>query len=106
MRDRATTTETAELLRAVWESGSDELMPEVLAATSSALGKRRSGDARPVPYTTRALARAAGAVARARGGAGTTLPGKVLLRRHPDAIARLSAGVDGGVVLVAGTNGK
>jgi lipid II isoglutaminyl synthase (glutamine-hydrolysing) len=97
---------TRRLLRAAWESGRDDLMPEVLAATSSVFRERRSGLARPVPYTARALARAAGAVARARGGAGTTLPGKVLLRHQPDAIARLSARVDGGVVLVAGTNGK
>jgi UDP-N-acetylmuramyl tripeptide synthase len=55
----------------------------------------------------RALARAIGAASRASGrGGGTTLPGRVLLRLEPEAIARLGDGLDGGTTLVSATNGK
>jgi lipid II isoglutaminyl synthase (glutamine-hydrolysing) len=54
-----------------------------------------------------ALARAVGAASRASGrGGGTTLPGRVLLRLAPDAIARLGAGLDRGTTIVSATNGK
>jgi UDP-N-acetylmuramyl tripeptide synthase len=55
----------------------------------------------------RALARAAGALSRRSGrGGGTTLPGRMLLRMSPDAIARLAAGLRQGSVIVSSTNGK
>jgi UDP-N-acetylmuramyl tripeptide synthase len=55
----------------------------------------------------RLLARAAGAASRASGrGGGTTLPGRMLLRLAPDAIARLGNRLDGAVTLVSATNGK
>jgi lipid II isoglutaminyl synthase (glutamine-hydrolysing) len=55
----------------------------------------------------RVAARALGAASRASGrGGGTTLPGRVLLRLEPDAIARLGSGLDRGVTLVSATNGK
>jgi UDP-N-acetylmuramyl tripeptide synthase len=51
--------------------------------------------------------RAIGAASRASGrGGGTTLPGRVLLRLAPDAIARLGAGLKGGTTIVSATNGK
>jgi UDP-N-acetylmuramyl tripeptide synthase len=54
-----------------------------------------------------ALSRALGAASRASGrGGGTTLPGRVLLRLDPEAIARLGAGLDRGATLVSATNGK
>jgi lipid II isoglutaminyl synthase (glutamine-hydrolysing) len=54
-----------------------------------------------------AAARAIGAASRASGrGGGTTLPGRVLLRIAPDAIARLGMGLDRGTTLVSATNGK
>jgi UDP-N-acetylmuramyl tripeptide synthase len=54
-----------------------------------------------------ALSRAIGAASRASGrGGGTTLPGRVLLRLAPDAIARLGAALDGGTTIVSATNGK
>ncbi len=54
-----------------------------------------------------AASRAIGAASRASGrGGGTTLPGRVLLRLAPDAIARLGAGLEGGTTLVSATNGK
>ncbi|HEX5928519.1 MAG TPA: Mur ligase family protein [Solirubrobacterales bacterium] len=54
-----------------------------------------------------AASRAIGAASRASGrGGGTTLPGRVLLRLDPDAIARLGAGLDGGTTIVSATNGK
>ncbi len=54
-----------------------------------------------------AAARAIGAASRASGrGGGTTLPGRVLLRLAPDAIARLGAGLDAGTTVVSATNGK
>ncbi|MGN6276712.1 MAG: DUF1727 domain-containing protein, partial [Solirubrobacterales bacterium] len=54
-----------------------------------------------------ALARAVGAASRASGrGGGTTLPGRVLLRMEPEAIARLGAGLDRGTTIVSATNGK
>jgi len=55
----------------------------------------------------RLAARAIGAASRASGrGGGTTLPGRLLLRLDPGAIARLGAGLDRGVTLVSATNGK
>jgi UDP-N-acetylmuramyl tripeptide synthase len=55
----------------------------------------------------RALARAIGAASRRSGrGGGTTLPGRVLLRLEPEAIARLGAGLRGGATIVSATNGK
>jgi lipid II isoglutaminyl synthase (glutamine-hydrolysing) len=53
-----------------------------------------------------ALARGAGALARLRGGGGTSAPGKVLLRLQPDALTVLSARLRKGSVLVSATNGK
>src|SRR3954449_963241 len=54
-----------------------------------------------------ALSRAIGAASRASGrGGGTTLPGRVLLRMEPEAIARLGAGLDSGTTIVSATNGK
>ncbi len=52
-------------------------------------------------------ARTVGALARRAGrGGGTSLPGKVLLRLEPDAIARLAARLPEGSVVVSATNGK
>jgi UDP-N-acetylmuramyl tripeptide synthase len=54
-----------------------------------------------------AAARALGAASRASGrGGGTTLPGRVLLRLEPDAIARLGSRLGAGATLVSATNGK
>jgi len=54
-----------------------------------------------------ALARALGAASRASGrGGGTTLPGRVLLRLAPDAIARLGERLEAGTTVVSATNGK
>ena len=55
----------------------------------------------------RLLARAAGTASRASGrGGGTTLPGRLLLRLAPDAIARLGAPLEGRVTMISATNGK
>jgi UDP-N-acetylmuramyl tripeptide synthase len=55
----------------------------------------------------RLASRAIGVASRASGrGGGTTLPGRVLLRLAPDAIARLGSELDRGVTLVSATNGK
>jgi lipid II isoglutaminyl synthase (glutamine-hydrolysing) len=54
-----------------------------------------------------ALSRAIGAASRASGrGGGTTLPGRVLLRLEPEAIARLGGRLDRGTTIVSATNGK
>jgi len=54
-----------------------------------------------------AISRAIGAASRASGrGGGTTLPGRVLLRMEPEAIARLGARLDRGTTIVSATNGK
>jgi UDP-N-acetylmuramyl tripeptide synthase len=53
-----------------------------------------------------ALARAAGALSRLRGGEATSVPGKVLLRLEPRAIAALGARLRRGSVLISATNGK
>ncbi len=54
-----------------------------------------------------AVARAIGAASRVSGrGGGTTLPGRVLLRLEPGAIAELGAGLDRGTTIVSATNGK
>ncbi len=66
-------------------------------------GKRRG----PVFGAKVAASRAIGAASRASGrGGGTTLPGRVLLRLEPDAIARLGTGLDSGTTIVSATNGK
>jgi lipid II isoglutaminyl synthase (glutamine-hydrolysing) len=55
----------------------------------------------------RLAARAVGTASRASGrGGGTTLPGRLLLRLEPDAIARLGARLRDGVTLISATNGK
>jgi UDP-N-acetylmuramyl tripeptide synthase len=55
----------------------------------------------------RLAARAVGAASRASGrGGGTTLPGRMLLRMEPAAIARMGGRLDRGVTLVSATNGK
>jgi lipid II isoglutaminyl synthase (glutamine-hydrolysing) len=55
----------------------------------------------------RALARGIGAASRRSGrGGGTTLPGRVLLRMEPEAIAKLGAGLRGGSTIISATNGK
>jgi UDP-N-acetylmuramyl tripeptide synthase len=53
-----------------------------------------------------ALARGVGALSRLRGGGATSVPGKVLLRLAPDAIATLAARLTRGSVLISATNGK
>jgi UDP-N-acetylmuramyl tripeptide synthase len=54
-----------------------------------------------------AAARAVGAASRLSGrGGGTTLPGRMLLRMEPEALARLGSRLDGGTTLVSATNGK
>jgi lipid II isoglutaminyl synthase (glutamine-hydrolysing) len=55
----------------------------------------------------RALARGIGAASRRSGrGGGTTLPGRVLLRLEPEAIAKLGAGLSDGSTVISATNGK
>jgi UDP-N-acetylmuramyl tripeptide synthase len=55
----------------------------------------------------RSLARAIGAASRRSGrGGGTTLPGRVLLRLEPEAIATLGTSLDRGATIVSATNGK
>jgi lipid II isoglutaminyl synthase (glutamine-hydrolysing) len=72
---------------------------------SATVAKR--GGAGPAFGAKRALARAIGAASRRSGrGGGTTLPGRVLLRLEPEAIARLGAGLAGGATIVSATNGK
>jgi lipid II isoglutaminyl synthase (glutamine-hydrolysing) len=51
-------------------------------------------------------ARATGAVTRLAGRGGTSLPGKVLMRAEPRAIARLASRLPRGSVVVSATNGK
>lgn len=54
-----------------------------------------------------ALSRAVGRASRASGrGGGTTLPGRVLLRLEPEAIARLGSGLGRGTTIISATNGK
>jgi UDP-N-acetylmuramyl tripeptide synthase len=53
------------------------------------------------------LARAAGSLSRRLGrGGGTSLPGKVLLRLRPEAVAELGTALPHGVTLISATNGK
>lgn len=53
-----------------------------------------------------AAARAAGALSRRTGRGGTSLPGKLLLRLEPDAVASLSSRLSGGSAVISATNGK
>jgi UDP-N-acetylmuramyl tripeptide synthase len=73
----------------------------------SAATRAPKGSGGPGFGAKRALARAIGAASRRSGrGGGTTLPGRVLLRLEPEAIARLGAGLTGGSTIVSATNGK
>jgi lipid II isoglutaminyl synthase (glutamine-hydrolysing) len=74
-----------------------------LSAPSASVSRRPG----PLFSAKVALSRAIGAASRASGrGGGTTLPGRVLLRLEPEAIARLGAGLDRGATIVSATNGK
>jgi lipid II isoglutaminyl synthase (glutamine-hydrolysing) len=53
-----------------------------------------------------AAARAAGALSRGVGRGGTSLPGKLLMRLEPHAIARLAARLPAGSAVISATNGK
>jgi len=53
-----------------------------------------------------ALARGVGALSRRAGRGGTSLPGKLLLRLEPDAIAALAARLPQGTAVISATNGK
>jgi UDP-N-acetylmuramyl tripeptide synthase len=53
-----------------------------------------------------AAARAAGALSRRAGRGGTSLPGKLLLRLEPRAIAQLAARLPRGSAVISATNGK
>ncbi len=53
-----------------------------------------------------AFARAVGTLSRLRGGGATSLPGKLLVRMDPSAIAALAGRLREGSVLVSATNGK
>src|SRR4051812_26563670 len=53
-----------------------------------------------------AAARAAGALSRRTGRGGTSLPGRLLMRLEPGAIARLAGGLPQGSVVISATNGK
>jgi UDP-N-acetylmuramyl tripeptide synthase len=53
-----------------------------------------------------AAARAAGAASRRAGRGGTSLPGKVLLRLEPSAVALLARGLREGSAAISATNGK
>jgi lipid II isoglutaminyl synthase (glutamine-hydrolysing) len=53
-----------------------------------------------------AAARAAGALSRRTGRGGTSLPGKLLMRLEPHAIARLAARLERGSAVISATNGK
>jgi UDP-N-acetylmuramyl tripeptide synthase len=69
-----------------------------------AAGRKRGG---PLFGAKVALSRTIGGASRASGrGGGTTLPGRVLLRLEPDAIARLGARLERGSTIVSATNGK
>ena len=71
---------------------------------SAATAKRSGG---PAFGAKRTLARIVGAASRRSGrGGGTTLPGRVLLRLEPEAIAKLGAGLRAGATIVSATNGK
>ena len=53
-----------------------------------------------------AVARAAGSLSRRSGRGGTSLPGKLLMRLEPHAIARLAARLRNGSAVISATNGK
>ncbi|MEJ7798251.1 MAG: MurT ligase domain-containing protein [Solirubrobacteraceae bacterium] len=53
-----------------------------------------------------AVARAAGALSRRSGRGGTSLPGKLLMRLEPRAMARLAARLPDGSAVISATNGK
>ena len=98
-----------QLLRDVWRTGSRGRDHQMLVAASVVLesGRLRArGERGEVSTAAMAAARAAGADARARGGGGTTLPGKVLLSEDPAALGVLGRRLRLGSVLVGGTNGK
>ena len=84
-------------------------LPATVRVLPRALRRDRAGgpDVSAAFRAKLALARATGALSRRSGrGGGTTLPGRLLLRMAPDAVARLGAGLSGGSTIVSATNGK
>jgi UDP-N-acetylmuramyl tripeptide synthase len=76
-------------------------------SSPAAPGKSRPAGSGPLFGAKLALSRAIGAASRASGrGGGTTLPGRVLLRLEPEAIARLGSGLARGATVISATNGK
>jgi UDP-N-acetylmuramyl tripeptide synthase len=76
-------------------------------SSPAAPGKSRPARSGPLFGAKLALSRAIGAASRASGrGGGTTLPGRILLRLEPEAIARLGSGLARGVTVISATNGK
>jgi UDP-N-acetylmuramyl tripeptide synthase len=76
-------------------------------SSPAAPGKYRPAGSGPLFGAKLALSRAIGAASRASGrGGGTTLPGRVLLRLEPEAIARLGSGLTRGATVISATNGK
>jgi lipid II isoglutaminyl synthase (glutamine-hydrolysing) len=68
---------------------------------------RARSAAGPVFRAKLGVARTAGRLSRRSGrGGGTTLPGRMLLRMAPDAVARLGARLRDGATIVSATNGK
>src|SRR6185312_15076094 len=81
--------------------------PDRRSADDGAGAARRAAGDRPVRLQAGLLAaRATGAAARLAGRGGTSLPGKVLMRAEPHAIAQLAARLPQGSVVVSATNGK
>jgi lipid II isoglutaminyl synthase (glutamine-hydrolysing) len=71
------------------------------------LSRRQRGSKGALFGAKLAAARAAGLASRASGrGGGTTLPGRLLLKLEPDALARLGKGLELGTTIVSATNGK
>jgi UDP-N-acetylmuramyl tripeptide synthase len=69
--------------------------------------ERDEGVMSPLLRTKVAIAKATGALSRRSGrGGGTTLPGRLLLRMEPGAIATLGRRLTGGATIVSATNGK
>ncbi len=76
-------------------------------SSPAAPGKARPAGSGALFGAKLALSRAIGAASRASGrGGGTTLPGRVLLRLEPEAIARLGSGLARGATVISATNGK
>ncbi len=88
-------------------TGNRKPQPGAAMEPGNRRGRQGVGTMRCVGRLAEMIAASAGSLSRATGrGGGTSLPGMVLNKLEPGALARLGGGLGGGAVYISATNGK